>query len=63
MSIDIKVAGPEQKARVVDVILLAFAQDPIARWAFPDPYDYVTIFREFVPAFGGRAFDNESALH
>ena len=61
MNTDIQTATAEQQNQVVDVIVLAFVRDPTARWFFPDPHQYVTSFGEFVPAFGGKAFDHESA--
>ena len=61
MSAEVKTATAKDQNRVVDTIVLAFVQDPVARWDFPDPHQYVTSFREFVPAFGGKAFDNATA--
>ena len=57
----VKTAGHDDRARVVDVIVLAFVRDPVTRWAFPDPHQYLEFFPEFVNAFGGRAFDHGSA--
>jgi hypothetical protein len=42
--------------RAVGVIVLAFTADPVARWVFPDPHEYLTHFPTGVRAFGGRAF-------
>ena len=62
MSIPIvKTAGPDDRARLVDVIVLAFVRDPVTRWAFRDPHQYLEFFPEFVNAFGGRAFEHASA--
>jgi len=61
MNAEVKTATANDQNRVVDAILLAFVQDPVVRWAFPDPHQYVSSFREFVPAFGGKAFVNETA--
>lgn len=61
MNAQIQTATVEDQNQVVDVIVLAFVRDPTARWFFPDPHQYVSSFREFVPAFGGRAFEHESA--
>lgn len=49
--------------RCVATIVLAFSSDPAARWAFADPHAYFEIFPRFVRAFGGRAFDQDSAHH
>jgi ribosomal protein S18 acetylase RimI-like enzyme len=40
----------------VDVITLAFAADPMARWTWPDPRTYLSAIRRMVRAFGGKAF-------
>jgi GNAT superfamily N-acetyltransferase len=59
----VKTAEDNDRARLVDVIVLAFVRDPVTRWAFPDPHQYLELFPEFVNAFGGRAFDHESAYY
>lgn len=46
---------------VVHVITLAFTADPITRWAIPDPHAYVSAMPDFVRAFGGHAFPNDTA--
>ena len=48
-------------ARAVDVMVLAFSSDPITRWCWPDPQQYLAHFPPFVTAFGGAAFDKETA--
>jgi ribosomal protein S18 acetylase RimI-like enzyme len=48
---------------LVDAIVLAFANDPVVRWVWPEPHQYMSAFPEFVSAFGGKAFDGESAHH
>ncbi len=52
-------AGSE--AAVINTITLAFAADPVIRWAFPKEHDYSTIFPKFTRAFGGSAFLHNSA--
>jgi ribosomal protein S18 acetylase RimI-like enzyme len=47
--------------RVVALIALAFGADPAMRWAFPEPWQYLTYGPAFVRAFGGRAFENGTA--
>lgn len=42
-------------------LTLAFSADPPSRWVFSDPHDYLTRFPEFVRAFGGRAFEHNTA--
>lgn len=48
-------AGPDQTA-VIDVITLAFSNDPMARWALPDPATYMAVMPRFARAFGGNGF-------
>lgn len=52
-------AADQEKA--LAVIALAFASDPMMRWSFADPSKYLTVARDFVRAFGGRAFDHGTA--
>jgi GNAT superfamily N-acetyltransferase len=49
--------------RAVGVIVLAFTADPVARWVFPDPLEYLTHFPTGVRAFGGRAFAHGTGHH
>ena len=55
-------AGPSDAARVIDMLLLAFAADPPNRWLFPDAHDYVRNFPKFVQGLGGSAFANGTAF-
>ena len=54
-------AKATDRERVVSAILLAFAGDPVARWAWPRQHDYLTYFTEFANVFGGKAFDYGTA--
>src|SRR5262249_46779077 len=49
------------RRRAVATLALAFAGDPITRWAWPDAEVYGTYWPRMVDAFGGRAFDHGSA--
>jgi GNAT superfamily N-acetyltransferase len=44
------------QARALGTLVLAFAADPVERWMYPDPQQYLTSFPPFLAAFGGRAF-------
>ena len=46
----------DEKAAVVDVATLAFSTDPVARWLYPNPHQYLTHMPSFVKAYGGNAF-------
>ncbi len=59
----IKTAGTSGRRQIVDVITLAFATDPIARWAYPNSQQYLEYFPNFIRLFGGRAFDTETAYY
>ena len=58
---EVRVARREEKDRVVTALMLAFSTDPVTRWAFTDPHQYVAIYPAFVAAFGGRAFEHDAA--
>ena len=48
-------------AAATSVITLAFASDPVARWTYPDPDQYLEHFPAFVRAFAGRSFTQGTA--
>jgi hypothetical protein len=51
----IKTAGTAGRRQIVDVITLAFATDPVARWAYPNSQQYLEYFPNFIRFFGGGA--------
>ena len=59
----IKVATAAHESPTVDVILMAFSADPIARWTWSDLQHYVAYFPSFIEAVGGKAFTNGSAYY
>jgi len=44
-------------------VVLAFSADPAARWAWPEPQQYLQHFPSFVKAFGGKAFAHGSSYY
>jgi GNAT superfamily N-acetyltransferase len=50
----IRAATAAEEATVVSVLTLAFSTDPVARWMYPDPRQYLAHFPAFTLAFGGR---------
>jgi ribosomal protein S18 acetylase RimI-like enzyme len=55
-------AGPESPAAAATgTITLAFASDPVARWTYPDPDQYLNHFPAFVRAFAGGSFTEGTA--
>jgi ribosomal protein S18 acetylase RimI-like enzyme len=59
----IKSATTADEAAVIAVITLAFSTDPVVRWIYPNPDQYLTYMPPFVRAFGGKAFAHGSAYH
>ncbi len=54
-------ATQAEEVAAIDTIVLAFAADPIGRWCWPDPHDYLTNMPSFSRAFAGAAFRCGSA--
>ncbi len=50
------------RERALSTLTVAFTTDPIARWAFPDPQQYLTYFPQIATAMGGAAFENNGAF-
>ena len=50
-------AGADARASAISSIVLGFATDPMTRWVWPDPSDYLRIMPQFANAFGGKAFE------
>lgn len=48
-------------ASAIGAIVMGFSTDPVARWMYPDPSDYLRWFPSFVRAFAGKAFECGSA--
>ncbi len=42
--------------RVTATLVSAFIEDPVERWLFPEPVQYLNSFPRFITAFGGEAF-------
>lgn len=57
----IKTAVTADQPRATGILTLAFSTDPMARWSFPDPAKYLTVFSLLAEAFGGRAFGKGTA--
>lgn len=51
----------DERSAALDTLVLAFASDPVERWLYPQPAGYLGSFRRFLVAFGGRAFDEQTA--
>ena len=55
------VAGADNE-RAVATIVTAFSGDPVVRWVFPDPLQYLSYAPELVRRFCGKAFEGQSAF-
>ena len=58
---EVKSADARIQAGTISTIVLGFAADPMTRWVWPDPSEYLRIMPQFVNAFGGRAFEHGTA--
>src|SRR5688572_23003127 len=47
----------------VEIVVLAFAADPMARWTWPHAHQYLEAMPRMVRAFGRRIFSNGSAFY
>ncbi len=59
----IRTATAGDREQLLDVMTSAFETDPAARWIYPDPAQYRRHFPAFAQAFGGRAFEHETAFY
>ncbi|HEX5185909.1 MAG TPA: GNAT family N-acetyltransferase [Nitrososphaeraceae archaeon] len=57
----VKTATDLDKTTVIDALKLAFVADPATRWVWPDTQKYLSNFSSFAKAFGGKAFEYNSA--
>jgi GNAT superfamily N-acetyltransferase len=60
-AIGVRSAGEGDQQAVIDVITLAFVNDPMARWAFPAPASYLAVMPDVARAFGGNGFAHGTA--
>lgn len=57
----IKTATQDETYSLVNTLVLAFSSDPVARYMYPSPHQFLTYFPSFVRAFGGKAFEHGTA--
>jgi ribosomal protein S18 acetylase RimI-like enzyme len=60
-TIGVRAAEDSDQQAVIDVITLAFSNDPMARWAFPHPATYLAVMPRLARAFGGNGFAHGAA--
>lgn len=51
----------EERDRAISVEVMAFGSDPVFRWIYREPHDYLSHFPDFARAFGGAAFEQGTA--
>ena len=56
-----EVSRATERERAISTVVAAFITDPVTRWVYPDAHQYITYFPRIAHAFGGRAFDHDSA--
>lgn len=58
---DVRPVTRSDKDRFESTMAVAFTNDPLVRWAWTDPLQYVQTFVPFTTLFGGKSFDHGSA--
>jgi ribosomal protein S18 acetylase RimI-like enzyme len=58
----VRAATRDDADRLFEILTLAFAADPAARWMYPDPQQYLHYFPLFAEAFGGGAIAEGTAF-
>jgi ribosomal protein S18 acetylase RimI-like enzyme len=51
-----------EQARVIATLVSAFIADPVERWLFAEPLEYLTHFPTFVAAFGTGRFGSDTVF-
>jgi hypothetical protein len=62
-SIEVRAAGQDEMAQTVACIVAAFITDPLGRFAWPSPHQYLEAMPLAARAFGGPSFEHGSAGH
>ncbi len=56
----VSLAHQSDRDEVISTLVSAFVDDPVERWLYPESEQYRAHFPEFVAAFGGEAFRQQS---
>jgi GNAT superfamily N-acetyltransferase len=59
---DVRTMSADDAASAINTVVLAFATDPISRWAWPHPHQYMSAMTPFAHAFASAAFVHEGAF-
>ncbi|MCZ6854951.1 MAG: GNAT family N-acetyltransferase [Gammaproteobacteria bacterium] len=57
----IRAATELEVEATVQALVLGFGSDPVTRWIWPEPLEYVQGMAAFARAYGGKAFAQQSA--
>src|SRR6056297_1018319 len=57
----VETADETESDKVIDTLVMAFSSDPLVRWLYPNPQDYLEYFPELLRIFGGKAFEHGTA--
>ena len=57
LSACVKTITSGDRDRIITALVMAFSADPMSRWMYPNPHQYLTYFPRFVEIFGGKAFE------
>lgn len=60
---DVKLVGPDDKAKVLAALTLAFAEDPLMRWLLPDGDRFLRLFPQFCEVLAEKAFSEGGAIY
>ena len=58
----VRALAPVEEGAAIATIVLAFAADPMTRWTWPNPDQYLAAMPRMARAFGGRGFAHGGAL-
>ncbi|WP_298017112.1 N-acetyltransferase [uncultured Parasphingopyxis sp.] len=58
----VETAAADARDAALSTITLGFASDPFMRWLWPDGETYLKAMQSFIPAYGGKAFGEGTAI-
>ena len=59
----VKKAAKYDVEQIIDSIVLAFSADPLVRWMYPSPQQYLKSFPDFLSTFGNPAFNSQTVYY
>ena len=59
-AVDVVPVQERDQVRAISTIVSAFTDDPVERWLYPELEQYQAHFPDFVAAFGGEAFADQT---